>query len=256
MILPWRESRRRAILDRYFHLLDAEEDVPVWQERVALLQAYREGLPKLPLSRCPYTHFELMHTFDPFGLDGLWWDSWNPARPRAERLYTCHALTGAVTLGTSVEDFPHVAKPGPGVPYVFPALLADHRVTAVVSSFSCGRHRAFCVAYFAANECDGLNWPNDWGADSRWCEGGSTPGGWYEAPEMDDAWDFELASYLERGKLFWIPPDYPQLTLRQGLADCPYVQLPGERRMQLVSNGQVWFAEELAEPNGAEALAC
>ncbi|MCW5966701.1 MAG: hypothetical protein KIT83_21865 [Bryobacterales bacterium] len=255
MKLPWRPSQRRALLDRYFALFDKEGDERVWQQRALLLEAYMDGLPRMELSRCPYTHFELRHTLDPYGLDGLWWDSWSPARPRNERPYFCHAITGAVTLGTPVEVFAHTAMPGPAVPYVIPALLADARVTAVVSSFPCGRHRAYCVAYFSPEECDGLPWPNDWGTNRRWSEGGTTSGGWYEALDMEEVRDFELGPYIERGKLFWIAPDDPQLALRRGLPGCPYLHLPGERRVQYVSQGQVWIGEELGDLETEEAQA-
>lgn len=246
--LPWRPSERRALLDRYFHLLDRREDDAAWRERCELARAYRAGLPRLGLSRCPYTQFELMHTIDPYGLDGLWWDYAAPERPQAERLYTCHALTGAMTLGMPLEPFPFLAKPGPAVPYVIPALLNDPRVTAVLSSFACGRHRAYCVAYYSPDECDGVVWPNDWGAAFRWTHGGASAAGWFDAGEQEDRWDFELAPYIERGKLFWITPDDPNLATRTGTNGCPYLQLPGERRLQRVSGGEVWFAQN--RPSG------
>ncbi len=255
MKLPWRPSQRQALLQRYFALDGRDEEPSVWQERARLFGMYRDGLPRMELSRCPYTHFELRHTFDPYGLDGLWWDSWRPARPLAERPYFCHAITGALTLGEPVEHFPHTAMPGPGVPYVIPALLADARVTAVISSFPCGRHRGYCVAYYSPQECDGLPWPNDWGSNRRWSEGGQGPGGWYEASDSEEDWDFELGPYIERGKLFWIAPDDSQLALRKGLADCPYARIPGERRMQYVSDGEVWAGEDLGELETQEITA-
>jgi hypothetical protein len=255
MKLPWRPSQRRAILDRYFWLCEQEGEEDLWSERATLARAYEEGLPRLALSRCPYTQFELVHTFDPDGLDGLWWNVASPARPRNEGLYTCRAFTGALTLGRPVERFPFLAKPGPAVPYVLPALLADPRVTAVLSSFPCGRHRAYCVAYYSPEECDGLPWPNDWGMDMRWSENGTSPGGWYEAGEMEDQWDFHLGPYIERGKLFWIAPDDPNLTTRRGLPGCPYLNLPGERRLQRVSWGEVWFGDEISEQDIEEAMA-
>jgi hypothetical protein len=255
MKLPWRPSKRQQLLQRYFALLEAEEEPHVWQERSALLEAYQEGLPCMELSRCPYTHFELRHTFDPYGLDGLWWDSWRPARPLAERPYFCPALTGAMTLAQPVEVFPHTSLPGPAVPYVIPALLADQRVTGVLSSFPCGRHRAYCVAYFALPECGELPWPNDWGTNRRWSVGGATEGGWEDATDREAEWDFELGPYIERGKLFWIAPDDPHLALRNGLSGCPYLRLPGERRMQYVANGEVWQGDDLPDLQNEEAMA-
>jgi hypothetical protein len=248
MPLPWRPHERRAILDRYFALLpQAEEDPEASLQLSALSQKYVEGLPRLLLSRCPFTKFELRHSFDPYGLDGLWWNYHDPARPLRERIYTCQAITGAVTLVQPVEVFPFLAKPGPGIPYVLPHLLQAPDVLAVLSTLACGRHTAYCVAYYAPDERDGLNWPNDWGANERWAEGGNSPGGWYEAPDFEESWDFNLRPWLDSGKLLWIAPGDDRLELRSGSAGCPYLNLTGERRMQYVSGGQVWFGDELNE---------
>lgn len=252
MKLPFRETQRRALLERYFALLervDAGEDVAGELSEVA--REYEEGLPRVELTRCPYTKFTVRHTFDPYGLDGLWWNFEGPARPLNERLYTCQALTGAVALTAPVEPFPFLAQPGPGAPYVMPELFERPEVRAVVSSVECGRHKAYCVAYFAPDEVDGLRWPNDWGTGRRWSEGGTKAGGWFDAGEPAPAdMDFELRPWLESGKLLWIAPGDESLTLRDGAAGCPYVGLGGERRWQRVSMGEVWFADELS----AEAL--
>jgi hypothetical protein len=248
MSLPWRPRQRRALLDRYFALLPrAEEDAEVSSELSAIADQYRQGLPKLMLSRCPFTKFEQRHTFDPYGLDGLWWNYQDPARPLRERIYTCQAITGAVTISKPVENFPFLAKPGPAIPYVIPHCLEPPDVTAVLSSLPCGRHTAYCIAYFAPNEKNGVDWPNDWGANERWAEGGNSPGGWYEAPDFEELWDFDLRPWIDSGKLLWIAPDDENLELRSGTAGCPYLDLDGERRMQYVSGGEVWTSGDLDE---------
>lgn len=252
MKLPFRETKRRALLDRYFELLRRVDEGEDAAEALAeAAREYEEGLPRVDLTRCPYTKFVVRHTFDPYGLDGLWWDFEAAARPLHERLYTCQAVTGAVAVAQPVEEFPFVAQPGPGVPYVMPELFGREVVRAVVSSLPCGRHTAYCVAYFAPDEVDGLRWPNDWGRRFRWSEGGTTAGGWYDAgePEAEDM-DFDLRPWLESGRLLWIAPGDAAMTLREGSAGCPYVGLEGERRWQRVSMGQVWFADEMS----AEAL--
>lgn len=248
MILPWRPNQRRALLDRYFELLPgAGENLEVFSQLSDLSRKYEEGLPRLHLSRCPFTKFEMRHSFDPYGLDGLWWNYSDAARPLRERLYTCQALTGAVAITPPVERFPFLAKPGPALPFVIPHCLEPADVIAVLSSLPCGRHTAYCVAYFAPDEKNGVEWPNDWGTNSRWAEGGVNPGGWYEAPDFEDSWDFDLAPWLESGKLLWIAPGDESLELRSGAAGCPYAGLTGERSMQYVSGGQVWTARELNE---------
>lgn len=248
MNLPWRPHQRRAILDRYFELLPrAEEDPEVSLQLSELAQKYTDGLPRLLISRCPFTKFEQRHSFDPYGLDGLWWNYHDPARPLRERLYTCQAITGAVTISRPVERFPFLAKPGPAIPYVIPHCLEPDGVTAVLSSLSCGRHTAYCIAYFARDEKDGIYWPNDWGTNERWAEGGATAGGWHEAPGFEEFWDFNLRPWIDSGKLLWIAPGDESLELRSGAAGCPYLHLDGERLMQYVSNGEVWTSRDLDE---------
>lgn len=248
MKLPWRPNQRRALLDQYFKLLPlAEQDPDVSTRLSELSRQYEEGLPRLALSRCPFTKFELRHTFDPYGLDGLWWNYHDPARPLRERLYTCQAISGAVRLAQPVEQFPFLAKPGPGIPFVIPHCLEDTDGIAVLSSIQCGPHTAYCIAYFAPDEKNGVAWPNDWGTNRRWAEGGSSYGGWYEAPDFEEEWDFHLVPWLEAGKLLWIAPEDESLELRSGADGCPYVGLLGERRMQYVSGGTVWTSGELTE---------
>jgi hypothetical protein len=229
--------------------VDAGEDVA--GELAEVAREYEEGLPRVEMTRCPYTSIVMRHTFDAFGLDGLWWNFESPARPLQERLYTCQSVTGAVALAAPLEEFPFLAKPGPGAPYVMPELFEREEVRAVVSSLRCGRHTAYCVAYFAPDEVDGVRWPNDWGLGWRWSEGGKTASGWYDAGEPEPAeMDFDLRPYLESGKLLWIAPGDEAMALRRGASGCPYVGLGGERRWQRVSMGKVWFEDDLS----AEAL--
>jgi len=246
MPLPWRPARRRLLLERAFALMnEASEDETAGQALAAICREYEEGLPRMGLSRCPYTGVVQKHSFDPEGLDGLWWNWRAPARPLRERIFTCQAITGAVRIEPPVEPFPFLAKPGPGAPFVIPRLLQLPPVQAVIHSLPCGRHQAFCIAYFAPDEVDGVEWPNDWGANARWAEGGETWGGWHEAPDFEDERDFNLAPWIERGKLAWIAPGDRSLTLQRTVRGCPYLNLPGVRSMQYIEDGRVWTAAEI-----------
>ena len=53
-----------------------------------------------------------------------------------------------------------------------------------------------------------------------------------------DPWDFELAPWMESGKLLWIEPGDVSLALRRGLPS-PYVDLPGVREEQIIAGGRV-----------------
>lgn len=246
MAVPWSERQRRRLLEEAFALMEpALEDVEAANRLVELRRRYEEGLPRIALSRCPWTGLLVRHSFDPFGLDGLWWDYHNPARPLRERVWFCRAITGAVAIEPPVERFPFLAKPGPAAPYVIPRLLGAPQVQATLSSISCGRHRAWCVAYYSLHETPGLDWPSDWGSALRWDEGGEGPGGWCDAAEFEEEWDFELAPWIRSGKLAWIAPGDASMTLRRDLEGCPYLDLPGVRQMQYVQDGEVLTSSEI-----------
>lgn len=253
MRLPWGAAQRRALLERAFRLMPAAlEDPRAAAELAEVRRNYEEGLPRLFLSRCPWTGLLLRFAFDPLGLDGLWWDCRNPARPLRNRIYSCQAVTGAVLLDGQIEPFPFLAKPGPAAPYVIPRLLLDPEVKAVISAAPCGRHRAWCVAYFAPCDKPGLAWPNDWGANERQVE--RAGGAWAreEALDAEEEWDFDLAPWIRFGKLAWIAPGDPALALRYGLEGCPYAALAGARRMQYVQDGEVWTRDAVAGPAARE----
>src|SRR4051794_34893741 len=67
-----------------------------------LAEDYRRGVPVVPISRCPFTQDVLRHSFDFFGLDGLWWNYDDPVRPVEDLLATYFALTGSVWLQAEV----------------------------------------------------------------------------------------------------------------------------------------------------------
>lgn len=254
MAVPWGERQRRRLLEEAFALMEpALEDVEAAARLAELRRRYEAGLPRILLSRCPWTGALVWHSFDPFGLDGLWWDYHNPARPVRERVWFCRAITGAVAIEAPVERFPFLAKPGPGAPYVIPRLLEVPQVQATLSSLACGRHRAYCVAYFAVQETPGLDWPNDWGANQRWDEGGESAGGWCETSEFEEEWDFDLRPWIRSGKLAWIAPGDATMTLRRELEECPYLSLRGTREMQYVQDGQVLTSRQILVSASGEA---
>jgi len=254
--MEFNESQRRDLVTRYGDLyralnLGEETGETASAELLEVVQAYEEGLPRLPLSRCPLTGEVQVHSFDPYGLDGPWWNYEAPARPLLERIASCIAVTGAVTLAGEVETFPFLCKPGPGLPYVYPRLLELEGVRAVVRQLPVGRHMAWAICYFAPEMPAGVSMPNAWGTGSFWTALDGLPG-WYANPEKALDWDFSLSPWIARGKLFWIAPDDATLTLRSDVAGCPFVGLPGEQRMQRIAYGRVSIDGEAA---GAKAAA-
>jgi hypothetical protein len=256
MTPPRADSQRDELLAAYFaaereveELLEAS-DAPqgdrtsrlsALTQRVGhLREKYRALVPLLRISRCPLTGGVIQHSIDALGLDGLWWNHSDPVRPNENLPATFLALTGALQLWDPVETAPFICKPGAGAPYVLPRLLEDERVRAVVSSFPVGHHRAFAIVYTADPMTDDLARVNDWGsanytfvdADGDLCRAAWEPG-------TEDA-DFDLEPWIRAGRLLWIAPDDPTLTLRSLATDCPYVDVAGERAFLRLYDGRVW----------------
>ena len=246
---PFTEAERADLVARiarlYREALFAEGDGG--GELAEAARAYEAGLPRVALGRCPLTGEVQFHSFDPFGLDGPWWNHEDPQRPLVERNVTCIALTGAVALAGPVGDVPWLCRPGPGLPYVLPRLLASEGVFATLRQIPVGPHTAWAICYFAAEPPAGIELPNDWGSNQRWDAIDGMPG-WSACPEDPAERDFALSPWIARGKLFWIAPGDDTLTLRAELAGCPYVGLPGERREQRIAYGRLRLDGEDVQP--------
>lgn len=247
---------RRSILAEYFALqreivqssyaqsaspTAARADyLDVCQQRLSQLwKTYEAGLPDVALSRCPFTGATLTLPFDSMGLDGLWWRYEAPIRGYPGPFRSLMALTGAVHLDRSVEDAPFLVVPGPGLPFVYPRMLKQGTIKGVVYCLSVGRHKAFAVVYFAPSRPLGLVMPNLWATNNYEFTRPDGSTGWYETFDSAKDWDFQLGPWISSGKLLWIAPGDPTMTLQSGLENCPYLDLPGERREQRIYQGNV-----------------
>ena len=67
--------------------------------------------------------------------------------------------------------------------------------------------------------------------------------GRYESYETPECRDFDLARWIEAGKLSWIAPGDGTLALRMTTAACPYLGLTGCRDEQRVDRGIVEAGE-------------
>ena len=211
-----------------------------------LLAQYRDGLPRVPLTRCPITSDVVHHAIDVDGLDGFWWNYDGAVRPREPDLPpTWFVLTGAVRLAERVRRAPFLCKPGPEVPYVIPRILEHRGVTAVVSSVVIGEHAGYAIAYFAKPTPWQLPRVNTWGADYFWYT--TTEGEWAfdETPLVEADLDFDLRPWIESGKLRWIAPGDTKLALHKGLPNCPYLDLDGRREILRIEDGRVWSRQEV-----------
>jgi hypothetical protein len=202
-----------------------------------LLENYAAAVPRVPVSRCPFSGDVVWRSVDLAGLDGPWWEYDGVVRP-IDRLPATHfAFTGALALAADVEDVDELRKPGPGAPFVLPRLLVHDAITAVLSALPVGQHRGYVIYYFAEQPPNGALRANDWGADRHWFDDGVH---WDQIFDDADAYDYDLAPWIERGRLRWIHPSDSELELRRGLNGCPFLDLDGPRHPQRLEAGEVW----------------
>jgi len=205
---------------------------------------YRDLLPELPISRCPFTDEVLTWAIDTVDLDGWFWEQDNPVR-RFTGTIPPHFLAfgGSMRLHTPLTWAPFLAVPGPGAPAVLPHLLEDPDIIAVISQLSVGRHTGWPVTYWAPRGGEKRTLVNNWGSNhyDRYLENGR-PDGWDETATTARYYDFDLGPWLVRGKLRWIAPDDTTLTPRTGPQDCPYLNVPGEHLIARIRKGRLWYA--------------
>ena len=254
---PFTEIERRLLLGEYDLLLDkvrylksTRQDDPdhtkteieeYEKRRNALWDEYLEKLPRLPISRCPFTGQVVYHSFDPYGIDGLWWNYESSARPSFEELpHTFCVITGALKLENGVENTRFLVKPGPGAPYVIPRLLDHEMVKAVLYSLPVGKHTGYAIVYFAEFPISDVKWPNHWGM-SHYSQGkNGADFRWYETYDDEDTYDFNLKPWIKSGKLQWIMAGDKDFVLHSSVTGCPYLDLPGERKILRIQSGKWW----------------
>lgn len=254
--LPFTATGRQSCLDRLDRLTadlahirediehEGESDASLQQEEglIAALLAqralYREQTPIIPLSRCPYTGLELHYSIDTFGLDGPWWDVEEPVRALQGFPPTAYALTGAIALHEPYEFTQHIVSSGPGAPYVIPRMLAGEDTAAVLSSVPIGHHQGYAITYFGYPPRDDRPVVDEWGCRGWDIQRGISPG-WDSHPLALEDCDFDLAPWIQSGRLLWIETGDSGLSLQAGIDTCPYLGLKGNRRLQTLYEGRL-----------------
>ena len=134
---PFTRRERDALLQKYRQAYDAynramdeaddadddddddSADDLAERYRVVFTEArdeYFARLPRVVMSVCPFCDRPLVRSFDPYGLDGLWWDEDAVARELPTCPHFC-VIRGALNFGTSkplAGNFQ--VRPGPEVP--------------------------------------------------------------------------------------------------------------------------------------------
>jgi hypothetical protein len=226
---PWSEREQRAMTE-----------AGVFLQQVEQAEAdYFTRLPRLTLSCCPFDRKLLTRSFDPFGLDGLWWRA--DATP--EEVPACPhfcVLVGAVNFaGRQPHAGDFEVQPGPQVPYVIPRLLDYRGMYAVISQLKMANgYVAYPIAYFAERRPPPQDLTAGWARTNYVYRTLLGEDGW---TIPNDAWDFDLRPWVDAGKIRWCAPDSDRSVLSADLPyQCPYVNLRGERQRMIVQGNRAW----------------
>lgn len=233
-------NRLRSQAYRYDEAGRTGKGISLWPRIKEINDRYKAILPEVTVARCPHSGDLVRWRMDNFGLNGWFWEYDTAIRLLPERLpRTWLAMTGAMRVTEPVEHTPYVVNPGPGVPFVVPRILGAPGVQAVIAEVSVGTHTGWAISYFGPRP--NVRLVNTWGTDSYPVFQDGVRGGWDEdSPSMSD-YDFALTKWLRSGALLWIAPGDESATLRQGSGDCPFVALPGPRKIPLILNGTVEY---------------
>ncbi len=260
--MSFTRERRNALIARYRTVRAAEDELwprvrteaeraelaAIRTERAALGTAIRHELPHVPMSRCPFCDFVAEEQFDPYGIDGYWWQRAHSIRgsgspPRCGHYF---AFTGALALARPIDVLDFSVETGPEAPFVVPRLLEPPGMKMVISSTPVGRHTGYPIFYYG----DPIDWevegPADWGHHLWLIYRNGFRAGKEARMVHDEECDFDLAPWIARGKVQYILPGDETLTLRSTVEGCPYLDLPGRRVHNRIYQGELW--PKLDEP--------
>jgi hypothetical protein len=202
---------------------------------------YQRRLPIASMSRCPFTGTVWSHSIDHYGIDGFWWDVYQPIRrmdePNGGGFY---AFRGAMAAPAEGLVMPFLAEPGPEVPFVIGRLMQFPSIVAVISQIQVGGLDAYPIVYFTDKELPPDERTNDWGADSFFYRGEQ---GYYEERQYFDAEDeflYDLTPWIDSKRVQWIAPGDESLKVQTGAVGCSYLQLQGKQSVWRCREGKVW----------------
>jgi hypothetical protein len=208
--------------------------------RVSALQSeYFRLLPSIVMSCCPFDAQPLIRSFDAYGLDGLWWRPDASTRETPTCPHFC-VVRGAVNYaGKRPRAGDFEVHPGPEVPYVIPRLLNYPDMIAVVSQIEMKNgYTAYPVTYFAARRPPPQELTAGWARTLHTYTTQLGISGW---KADNDAWDFNLLTWLEQGKVRWCPPATDNSVLSVDPPEqCPYLDLNGARERMVVEADNSW----------------
>jgi hypothetical protein len=256
LIEPFDERERVRVLERYWRALDAHEEA-MEAGRYAVAKRHRldvesaraeyfRRLPRVAMACSPFDGKPLVRSFDPFGLDGLWWRSPTAAVEPPPGPFFC-VLRGAVHYrGLPPRAGRDEVSPGPEVPYVISRLLEHDGMVLVIGEVPMANgYVAYPLAYFARRRPPVQELAADWPGTEYLFTTAAGEQGWRED---NDPWDFDLRPWLAAGKVRWCEPGSGNERLAEAPPDaCPYLDLEG-RRAPLEISDEKWVEKPL--PSG------
>jgi len=209
------------------------------KQKRELLDQYFAQLPRYAFGRCPVCRLLLEQVFDPWGLDGFWWQETLSGKcPKPSVCEHFRVLTGALNLnGRPPLGGEAESHPGPDMPFVIPKVLELPTMVAVISSLPMKNgYTAYPISYFSKDQPLTRALANPWTKTScNFIDSKGEPAFTYKT----DPWDFELLPWVAKGKIQWIEPGDSQNILKSWPAEkCPYADLKGLRQRQTIKNGK------------------
>jgi hypothetical protein len=214
---------------------------------------YLEGLPVVPVGRCPYCNSIVKKTIDTFGLDGPWWDIFGKD-PKPQSCDHFFVMLGALNLeGFSFKDSAletdNEIQPGPEVPYLIPRILKIPGMKCIIFSRRIihEKHTAYFMTYFADPPAPQEQGHQSWLRTQFSYIDGQGHSFWNSC---NDVWDFKIENWITgpSSKLGWIHPDDADMNIQfTQSSQCPYIKIPGRRWPLSIKQGEVY---ELPLPSG------
>ena len=135
------------------------------------------------------------------------------------------------------------------VPFVVPRLMALAGMVCVLYATArmVAGSTAYFMSYFADPPAPAAEGHQPWLRTQYWYRDAGGNPLWNTS---NDAWDFDIAAWLEvePRRLGWIDADDRDLVIRWNAAsDCPYIDLPGRRHPVSIRQGRAF---DLPIPDG------
>ncbi len=246
-VQPWDQTERADLLAAHADALRRYNEAraggrrdlarPCFAEARRQRDAYFARIPRVVMATCPFCDKPLVRSFDPYGLDGLWWQ--RDAEPEEPPACTHFCLVrGALAYGDHrIVGGASEVHPGPEVPYVIPRLLTMDGMRMVIGQLPMQPgYRAYPLVYFAEKRPPAQTLTADWCRKLFRYRKADGQEGW-DLP--NDPWDFDLGPYLGDGRIWWSRPGSDNAAVtRQGA--CPFENLPGRREGVAVQGTRHW----------------